>query len=232
MPIHNADIAAIFNEIADLLEIEQANPFRIRAYRNAARLLTELEGDVRAMVEDGEDLTQLPGIGKDLAGKISEIVASGRCQALDRLRSELPPAISELLHVPGLGSKRVRLLWRELDVQSPQQLLQAARDGRIRDIPGFGARTEAHILQTVEAHLSQDRRIPLAGRSTGQAARCLACPGAGGRAHRDCRQLPPPPRYRRRPRYSRRDRGGQRCHAALRCLPRGGRSAGAGPKAW
>jgi DNA polymerase (family 10) len=162
MPIHNADIAAIFSEIADLLEIQQANPFRIRAYRNAARIVGELGRDVRAMLARGEDLTELPGIGSDLSAKMHEIVDSGHCRALDKLHAELPPAISELLHVPGLGPKRVRELWHELDIQTLEQLARAARDGRIRALPGFGAKTEANILQAVEAHLSKAHRIKLA----------------------------------------------------------------------
>ena len=162
MPIHNADIAKAFGEIADLLEIQQANPFRVRAYRNAARIVGELGREVRLMIERGEDLTDLPGIGDDLAGKMREIVQTGTCRALERLRGELPPAITELLRVPGLGPKRVRTLWHELDVQTPEQLARAARDGRIRMLHGFGERTEANILQAVEAHLSKARRVKLA----------------------------------------------------------------------
>lgn len=162
MPIHNADIAAIFTEIADLLEIEQANPFRIRAYRNAARIVGELGREVRGMVERGEDLTELPGIGDDLAGKLREIVETGKCRTLEKLHAELPPAITELLHLPGLGPKRVRTLWHDLDIQTLEQLARAARDGRIRSLPGFGEKTEANILQAVEAQLSKVRRIKLA----------------------------------------------------------------------
>jgi len=162
MPQRNADIAAIFTEIADLLEIEEANPFRVRAYRNAARIVSEIGRDVRDMLARGEDLTRLPGIGADLAGKMREIVESGSCRALDKLRGELPPAVAELLHVPGLGPKRVRLLWLDLDVHTAEDLVQAARAGRIRDIPGFGARTEANILEAVTAHLSKTRRHPRA----------------------------------------------------------------------
>jgi DNA polymerase (family 10) len=160
MPVRNAAIAAIFSEIADLLEVEQANPFRIRAYRNAARIVADLGPEAHAMVARGEDLTKLRGIGKDLAGKIAEIVATGKCQALEKLRAELPPAVGELLHVPGLGPKRAAMLWHELDVETPAQLVAAARAGRIRELPGCGARTEANILQAVEAHLSQSRRVP------------------------------------------------------------------------
>lgn len=180
MPVHNADIAAIFSEIADLLEIEQANPFRIRAYRNAARIVGELGREVRAMVERGEDLTALPGIGDDLAAKLREIVETGKCRALDKLHTELPPAIGELLHVPGLGPKRVRTLWHELDLQTPAQVAKAAREGRIRALPGFGAKTEANILQAVEAHLSKARRIRVATASQYAATLVAWLAGAPG----------------------------------------------------
>lgn len=162
MPVHNADITAVFEEIADLLEIEGANPFRIRAYRNAARTLSELSQDARALLEKGDDLRRLPGIGDDLAAKIAEIVATGSCSLLQRLHKELPPAITELLHIPGLGPKRVKALYHDLDVQTVEQLYRAARDGRIRALPGFGEKTELNILQAVEAHVSQARRFKLA----------------------------------------------------------------------
>lgn len=162
MPVHNADIAALFEEIADRLEIQGANPFRIRAYRNAARTLGELSQDARALLDKGDDLTRLPGIGDDLAAKVREIVDTGRCGLLDRLRRELPPAVTELLQIPGLGPKRVKALYHDLDVQTVEQLYRAAHDGRIRALPGFGEKTELNILQAVEAHASQTRRFKLA----------------------------------------------------------------------
>jgi DNA polymerase (family 10) len=162
MPVHNADITTLFEEIADLLEIQGANPFRIRAYRNAARILGDLPQEARTLVEKGDDLTRLPGIGADLAGKISEIITTGHCSLLDRLRRELPPAITELLKIPGLGPKRVKALYHDLDVQTVEQLHRAAQDGRIRALPGFGEKTEQNILQAVEAHASQSRRFKLA----------------------------------------------------------------------
>lgn len=110
MPVHNADIAAIFEEIADLLEIEGDNPFRIRAYRNAARTLRDLGREVTSLLETGEDLTELPGIGTDLAAKIQDIVATGTTSLLGKLRKRVPPALTELLHLPGLGPKRVKAL--------------------------------------------------------------------------------------------------------------------------
>ncbi|KIO48611.1 DNA polymerase/3'-5' exonuclease PolX [Nitrosospira sp. NpAV] len=157
MPRHNADIAAIFEEIANLLEIQGANPFRIRAYRNAARIIGELSTEAYVLMERNEDLTRFPGIGHDLSAKITEIVATGRCSLLDRLHMELPAAVAELLKVPGLGPKRVRHLYHDLDVQTVEQLYCAARDGRIRVLPGFGEKTELNILQAVETHADQVR---------------------------------------------------------------------------
>jgi len=162
MPIHNADIAAIFDEIADLLEIQGANPFRIRAYRNAARMVQELGRDLRELVRDGEDLTELPGIGADLAGKIVEIAETGGCAMLNKLHKQLPAALTELLKLPGLGPKRVKALYHELDIHTPEQLHRAARDGRLRELPGFGAKTEQRILAALEARRGAPRRVKLA----------------------------------------------------------------------
>lgn len=149
MPVHNADIAAIFEEIASLLEIEGANVFRVRAYRNAARTLQELAKDLRAMVQSGEDLTVLPGIGEDLAAKVREIVETGHCAALDKLHKRMPPALTELLKIPGLGPKRVKTLYHELDIHTTEQLHRAVRDQRIRELPGFGEKTETRIAEAL-----------------------------------------------------------------------------------
>lgn len=162
MPVHNADIAAIFEEIADLLELDDQNSFRVRAYRNAARELEELGRPVSELIEAGDDLTSLPGIGESLAEKIREILATGKCRALDKLRSQTPAAVTELLKIPGLGPRRVRTLYHELDVQTPEQLLRAARDGRIRRLPGFGEKTESKIREAVEARAGLEKRYKLA----------------------------------------------------------------------
>jgi len=162
MPVHNEDIAAVFDEIADLLEIEGDNPFRIRAYRNGARTLRELGEDVRTLVERGEKITGFPGIGKNLAEKIHEILDTGQCAALQKLRRQLPADLTELLKLPGLGPKRVHALYHELDIHTLEQLERAARDGLIQHLPGFGAKTESHILETVQAHADTARRFKLA----------------------------------------------------------------------
>ncbi len=171
------------------------------------------------LVERGDDLTRLPGIGSDLAGKINEIVTTGHCSLLDRLRKELPPAITELLKIPGLGPKRVKALYHDLDVQTVEQLHRAAQDGRIRALPGFGAKTEQNILQAVQAHASQSRRFKLAtaAQYAEDAARLSASDprrAAGGRR----RQLPAHARDRRRPGYPGHCRAGQPGDAALHGL--------------
>jgi DNA polymerase (family 10) len=162
MPLHNEDVAAVFEEIADLLEIEGDNPFRIRAYRNGARALRELGRDVRTLVEEGEDLTRLAGIGKNLAAKIHEIIDTGHCSTLDKLRKQLPADLAHLLKLPGLGPKRVHALYHELDIHTDEQLERAARDGLIRQLPGFGEKTEARILEALQAHVDTGQRIKLA----------------------------------------------------------------------
>ena len=159
MPVHNEEIASIFEEMADLLEIEDANPFRVRAYRNAARTVRGLAEELRDMLARGEDLTQLPTIGKDLAAKIEEILRTGHAKALDKLHKEVPASLEALLKIPGLGPKRVKLLYQDLHIKTLQQLQSAARRGRLKALPGFGAKTEQNILHTITARHSTARRF-------------------------------------------------------------------------
>ena len=162
MPVHNADIAAVFEDIADLLEIKGDNPFRIRAYRNAARTVGEFGRDLKTLLDEGRELPKLPGIGADLAAKIREICASGTCALIQRLHRELPAAITELLKVPGLGPKRVRLLHDSLEVNTVEELRRAAGAGRIRELPGFGERIEARIREALAARKAAPQRFKLA----------------------------------------------------------------------
>lgn len=150
MSVHNRDVAEIFNEIADILAIEGENPFRIRSYRNAARTVSDLSGNVSEMVEKGEDLSDLPGIGKDLAGKIQEIVETGSLKQLEQLRRDTSTQLRELMSIDSLGPKRVKQLHEELGVDGPEDLEKAARAGKVREIKGFGEKTEQKILRDVE----------------------------------------------------------------------------------
>ncbi|TAN48324.1 MAG: DNA polymerase/3'-5' exonuclease PolX [Betaproteobacteria bacterium] len=159
MAVHNADIAAAFNQIADLLELQNANPFRVRAYRNAARIAGGLRLDIAARLAQGTELPKIPGIGADLAGKMRELAARGSCELLDRLKARAPPGITELLHLPGLGPKRVQALHQALGIGSLEALQRSARGGRLRTLPGFGEKTEQRLLAAVTAHLSKARRF-------------------------------------------------------------------------
>jgi DNA polymerase (family X) len=160
--LHNPDVAAILEEIADLLELSEANPFRVRAYRNAARTIRDLGREVRDMAEAGENLSELSGIGRDLAEKIREIVVTGDSETRCALREKIPPALTALLRLPGLGPKRVRALYDALHIESLEELGAAAREGRIRDLPGFGEKTEERILRAVEAKQEEAGRFRLA----------------------------------------------------------------------
>jgi DNA polymerase (family 10) len=162
MPVHNADIAAVFDEIADLLEIQGENPFRVRAYRNAARSVGELGRDLASLLDEGKELPKIPGIGADLAAKIGEICKTGTCKLLEELHRAMPPAITELLRIPGLGPKRVKLLYDKLKIRSTDELKRAARAGRIREIAGFGAKTEETILRALAERSATPGRCKLA----------------------------------------------------------------------
>lgn len=159
MTVHNAEVATAFEEMADLLEIEGANPFRVRAYRFAARTLRDLPAEVAEMVAKGEDLTSLPGIGDDLAGKIKEILATGTAAAIEAQRKRVPATLTGLLRIPGLGPKRVKRLAHELKIRSLSELQTAAQAGRVRTLAGFGEKTEQHILDALATRLAEAPRV-------------------------------------------------------------------------
>jgi DNA polymerase (family 10) len=157
MQIHNSDVADIFNRVADLLEILDENPFRVRAYRNAARAIGGLSQSVAAMVEEGKDFTELPGIGKDLAGKIGEIVKTGYLPQLQDLEDRIPPQLIRLMKIPGLGPKRVKTLYDQLNITSLEDLKKSAEEGEIRKLKGFGEKTEAAILAEIGREKKEER---------------------------------------------------------------------------
>ena len=142
MPVVNAEIASQLDKVADLLDIEGANPFRVRAYRRAARVVGELPRNVADMLAEGEDLDALPGIGKDLAEKIATIAHGEHLALLDDLEREVPAGITALLALPGLGPKRVHRLHEALGIDTIDKLAAAAKAGKIRGIPGFGPGVE------------------------------------------------------------------------------------------
>lgn len=157
--IHNATIAEMFDRLADLLEIEGANPFRIRAYRNAARMIGGHGQSMADLLKEGKDLTDIPGIGVELAAKIRTIVETGRLPLLDELEARVPRALSDLMKIEGLGPKRVKALYERLQIRSTEDLERAARSGAIRMLRGFGTKTEELILQGLTRVKKQGRRI-------------------------------------------------------------------------
>lgn len=145
MPIHNSEIAKLFNRLADLLEIEGDNPFRVRAYRAAAQVIEGLSKNVSDMLAEGFDLTELPHIGKDLAEKIKVIVKTGSLPALKKVEKQTPAILSDLLKIEGLGPKRVQRLYKELRIRSITDLKRAISNGKLRELHGFGAKVEEKI---------------------------------------------------------------------------------------
>ncbi len=158
MAVHNADIASLFNRLADLLEIESANAFRVRAYRRAAQTIEDLPIGAAEMIEKGEDLSELPGIGHDLAGKIREIVETGRLKLLEEVEARTPSTLAALTALPGLGPKRVHALHESLAITTLDQLARAAAAHKVRSLPGFSAKMEAHILEEIGKHRTTEQR--------------------------------------------------------------------------
>jgi len=158
----NARIAAVFDEIADLLEVQDENPFRIRAYRNAARMIGQQEPGFAARAARGEALGKMFGIGADLDSKIHEIARTGTCALLQELRAAVPRGTSSLLHIPGLGPKKVHALGEQLGVHSPTDLVAALKSGRLRQLRGFGPKTEERLREALGTHRGKKERVPLA----------------------------------------------------------------------
>jgi DNA polymerase (family X) len=146
--VDNRSVARVFAEIADLLEIRGDNAFKIRAYRSAADTIAPWPDAVMRM--DDKQLRELPGIGKDLAAKIKELAETGACTYHQELLQQFPPTILDLLRLQGVGPKTVALLYSALNIRSVDELAAAAREGRLRDLKGMGAKKEALILKAVE----------------------------------------------------------------------------------
>ena len=156
----NPEIAAVFDQVADLLEFQGTNPFRIRAYRNAARTFKDLPQSLAEIVADPErTLTEIEGIGKDLAAKVETLLDTGTLPLLDELLEQIPESVLAILRVPGLGPKRAAMIYNELGVKTLDELRDACEQHRVRELKGFGAKTEATILEGLEIAAEADRRI-------------------------------------------------------------------------
>lgn len=156
MKLRNRDIAALFEQLADLLEIEGDNPFRVRAYRNAADTIAGLSTRLTDLVAEGADLTGYPHIGREIAEKIETIVETGELPALEDVARRVPRELSDLMQIKGLGPRGVKALYDAFHIRSLDDLERVARDGRVRELEGFGAKKEEALLEGI-------RRLRAAG---------------------------------------------------------------------
>src|ERR671932_1727983 len=147
----NAQIAAAFDELGDLYELDGAVQYRVIAYRTAARTVRDSPVSVMALARDGR-VTELPGIGKTLEEKLVALDETGDIPAAQKLRAKFPPGLLSVMHLPGFGPKRARRLYEELGVDSLDALRAAAEQGQIRKLRGLGPRVEENLLRVLSEH--------------------------------------------------------------------------------
>ena len=157
----NYAIARVFTRIADLMEIQGENPFKIRAYRSAAQTMQELTENLEVLAGRGE-LQTIPGVGEAIADKTREIIATGTCKLHEKLKAEVPESLIELLNIRGFGTKKIHTVWKELGVTNLDELERAAREHRIRTVPGFSEKSEANLLEAIEGSRRRRERWPIA----------------------------------------------------------------------
>ncbi|HEV2105369.1 MAG TPA: DNA polymerase/3'-5' exonuclease PolX [Candidatus Eisenbacteria bacterium] len=158
----NAEVARAFSRLATMLEIDGANPFRVRAYREAARVVENLGGPVAALAGEPGRLEELPGIGRDLAQKIRDLATTGSTPAYAEMRAKIPDAVVDFTELQGLGPKRVKTLFETLGIRDREALAAAAAAGRLRDLPGFGEKVEQNVLKALATAAQWSGRVLLA----------------------------------------------------------------------
>jgi len=158
--VKNSEIAKVFEDIADLLELKGENPFKIRAYQKAVRSIEHLPVEVEQLVAEGK-LREVPGIGEAISKKITELVTTGKLEYYEKLKAEFPEGISTLLDIPGVGPKTAMLLSRELNIKSIDELEAAIVDGRVAHLYRMGDKTTENILRHIQTLRRKDQRIPI-----------------------------------------------------------------------
>jgi len=158
--VKNTEIANLFLEIKQLLELKGENPFKIRSYDKAADTIMSLTGDIKQIAEAGE-LLKIPGIGSGIAGKITEYLKTGKINELEELKKEIPAGVVQMLKVPGLGPKKIKLIRETLHIENMRRLEIAARRGELAALPGFGQKTEQNIRRGIEMVLRTGGRFLL-----------------------------------------------------------------------
>jgi DNA polymerase (family 10) len=159
--MENLDVARTLTELADLLEIQGASPFRIRAYRNAVNTINSLSRSLKDMVAAGEDLTELPGVGKSVAKYISEFLDTGLISRLEEVSAEFPRSLVQLMRLDGVGPKKARKLFEELDVRTVDDLASELEAGRVQTLDGFGVKSAAKIVSAIEDHRKHTGRFQI-----------------------------------------------------------------------
>src|SRR5213594_412540 len=160
--MQNAEIARLLGEVADLLEISAGNPFKVRAYRNAARTVADHPDPIAELVAGGEfDLTDLAGIGDGIAKEITALVQTGTLPQRQQLMATVPPGLLDLLRIPGLGPKRVKLFHDRLKVNSIADLKDALEKGKIAKLGGFGPKLLEKIREGIAGGAAAQNRIVL-----------------------------------------------------------------------
>jgi len=157
----NTAIAKVFQDMADLLELKGENVFKIRAYQRAARTFEHLPKEIEVMLQEGEDLQAIPGVGEAIAKKTIELVNTGKLHAYEELKAEFPEGITTLLEIPGIGPKTANRLSTELGIKSADDLEEAIKDGRVAKMFRLGDKTADNILQQIQALRRKDQRIPI-----------------------------------------------------------------------
>ncbi len=157
----NTAIAKVFQDMADLLELKGENPFKIRAYQRAARAIEHLPKEIEIMLEEGEDLQSISGVGEAIAKKTVELVNTGKLRIYEELKAGFPEGITTLLEIPGIGPKTAKKLSTELGIKSVDDLEQAIKDGRVAKLFRLGDKTADNILQRIQALRRKDQRIPI-----------------------------------------------------------------------
>lgn len=159
MALLNRDIAALFDQFADLLEIDGANSFRVRAYRNASRVVADLSEELSSRIERDEPLTGIDGIGKDLAARIEGMVRDGSLAALDEMHERIPPTVHDLLALPGLGPKKAKVVIDALGITTLEGLEEAAKDGRLQALPGMGTKSVEKLVRAIAHRRETGKRF-------------------------------------------------------------------------
>ena len=157
----NSEIARVFHDMADLLELKGENVFKIRAYRRAAQVIEHLPKEMAVMLEQGEDFQKIPGVGDAIAKKSTELIETGKLEAYESLKDEFPEGITRLLEIPGIGPRTAHLLSSELNITSAEQLEEAIREGKVADLFRMGDKTAQNLLHKIQAMRRKDQRIPI-----------------------------------------------------------------------